>query len=207
MAKTAKQKPYNWTPKEIATLRAKAPTMPVRDLVKLIGRSKCAVSGEMRRQGLNIYSRRKWTAEQIEAVRNAQPGTTACDLEKRLGHTWAAVRNMARRLGVQLGGKPNWTALDLDALRGMEGLTVAEAAVKLGRTEKAVRWKAQQLGLTLRREVFVRAKRVRRESSGKPPLRAAERHRTCIEWCPECYAPVSNWQEHFERMGHRRRVA
>lgn len=25
-----------------------------------------------------------------------------------------------------------------------------------------------------------------------------------VEWCPKCHAPVSNWQEHYERMGHRR---
>lgn len=27
-----------------------------------------------------------------------------------------------------------------------------------------------------------------------------------LEWCPVCGAPVSNWQEHFERLGHSREV-
>lgn len=28
-----------------------------------------------------------------------------------------------------------------------------------------------------------------------------------VEYCPQCYAPVSNWQEHRIRLGHRRPAA
>jgi hypothetical protein len=127
---------------------------------------------------------------------------------------------MAARLGVRLAAVRPWWRPEEDALlREMDGSTVERASERLGRTLRAVEVRAKMLGvqLTTGRKKYQPRRKLRMnvgatvEQKPKPkPGRKPARRAPCesrLEWCPQCYAPVSNWQEHFERMGHRRSVA
>lgn len=102
--------------------------------------------------------------------------------------------------------KPFWKAEQLEALRRCDGGTVEAAMAATGRSARAVEHKARELGMTLhgyrRSHSYVKAPAVR---PAKMPKRVVVISR--VEYCPKCHAPVSNWQGHFERTGHRREAA
>lgn len=115
---------------------------------------------------------------------------------------------------------PNWTPEQLDELKKYAGaLPCSQIGKMLGRSKDAVKNKITSLDLPR----FVVTFEVRQKAptkskttpSPREPLVALYKNHTKrfvtqedastrIEWCPQCFSPVSNWQEHFERLGHKR---
>lgn len=94
-------------------------------------------------------------------------------------------------------------------------MDLAELAALIGRTERSVHMKADLLGIKLKPTGRLRNGRFPR--APQPPKRRYEKTApialaparkqpevSCLENCPQCRAPVSNWAQHYERMGHRR---
>jgi hypothetical protein len=122
---------------------------------------------------------------------------------------------------------PFWSPEQLEELNALAGKkSCAQIGKIVGRTKDAVRHKINELGLSqfaLSFEAQQKAKTKPKDVPKKPPLVARFKNHaaaakkeeqarrqiyhqepTKIEWCSTCYAPVSNWGEHFERTGHRR---
>ncbi len=96
-----------------------------------------------------------------------------------------------------------WALRDL--ICTMPARALSDCAVQLGvALHKAPRKSSERRSTTDLANQRAAAQNSQRK--GRPALRQMERGGTCIEWCPQCFAPVSNWTEHFERMGHRRPV-
>jgi len=223
---TENGKPYNWTPREIETLRRLHGSTRVRDLVPILGRSKDAVVGKMKHLGLPFFDPSVWTAEQIEMVRSAVPGTPARRVARKAGHTARETMHKAAELGVTLVRHLHWTPEQVELLRAKgAALDCAKLAALTGKSPRGVRSKADALGIRVKASARMWGPKKRRTpgkrrgvvdaramspaaGSGRPMRLVPARKRSeasRLEWCPECGAPVSNWQQHTERMEHRRR--
>jgi len=208
-------KTYRWSDAELDTLRALSATTRVADLARITGRSKKSVLFQIRKLGLENLARRMWTLEEVAAIRAAGPEVKVRDLARQLGRTTLSVYQRSRSLDLPRRKYSRWTEEQLATLRAMAGsVPVERIAEATDKSARAVRWKAQQLGLSLRQKgspalrrprVDPRPERARENAPRKKRLRVEVASH--IEWCKECGAPVSNWQQHFERVGHRRPAA
>jgi hypothetical protein len=152
---------------------------------------------------------RRWTGAQIAELRKGVAASVPVDdLAEQLGRTRRAVAGMARRLGLDKVSKcRRWSVREDGVLRRQRGRSIddAEAALRpYGRNRKAVTARARALGVRL---CDVRGQHRQAVTAVMRATPSELGIRTRIEWCPQCRAPVSNWQEHYERMGHRRPVA
>lgn len=202
---------------------------------QLPGRSRHAVWTRARALNSPTVSPWWWTEEQNAVLRDAAGKLTARELAKRLGRSAKAVRSQALMLGVELmRWKPEemrgyWSP-ELEArLRGLAPThTPTQAAAELGRTDRSVRLRAAKIGLRMRdgrkrqgqRSGISGERAASARKVGKPRTatvkasialmpalrRPAASEVSRLEWCPECHAPVSNWAQHYERSGHRRRA-
>ena len=220
-----------WTPEEIAVLYRWAAKKSGREIALLAGHTRAATLRKMALLGLRgMPSGRqpRWTAVQMEALRRVpidRPQMTCRAFAVEQGMTVETVRHWARKIGFQFYSGFFWDAQDVERLRSLAPeKTLRELAAELGRSPRAVRSKLAALGLKCahqprpRREpaatpqpVRVRVVRLPKEKTASiaAPRRIRPRRIEVsrIEYCPRCHAPVSNWGEHFERMGHRRTVA
>lgn len=119
-----------------------------------------------------------WTEHEIAKLRQLSGTMSSAEIGKILGRTKDAVKSQRNRWGL-----PSYVRV-----YGTPTETVEAAPVSLPVAPKAVPV-------------------VLRKVSG-PPLRqkAPSREWPPLEYCPECGAPVSNWEEHHQRMGHRRQA-
>jgi AraC-like DNA-binding protein len=204
-----------WTAAELDTLRALSASTRVTDLARIVGHSKGSVVCKIRKYGLENLCRRPWTPDELAAIRAVTPETTARELARQLGRTPASVYQQGTRLGISFRRNLPWTAEQLDLLRHMAGHAFAERIAKAtGRTARAVQQKAEKLGLPLKQHGVRLERRSRVDQRAACAREKAPRRRrprpefvAQLEWCKQCGAAVSNWQQHFERMGHRRPVA
>lgn len=120
-------------------------------------------------------------------------------------------------------GKP-WTEKEITALHKLAGTMSSPAIGKeLKRSGDSVKNKLKNLGLPSfapkkmdKPAPLPVAPKVVKGSAWRgmaivnaKPLRKKEvvASRGYVEYCTQCFAPVSNWSEHFERIGHRRPAA
>lgn len=165
---------------------------------------------------------RRWTPEEIEALRASTPDMSISYLMGLTGRSRDAVSGMLARLGLT-GGRSwhRWSGKEDALLRMLNGCTYKAAVAALGvfgRTPRAVENRARCLGVALKHMRRVRGVTGRQMPSSaghakRIVVRPARRggrsavRRLAVEYCPQCRAPVSDWQGHYERMGHRRPVA
>lgn len=122
---------------------------------------------------------------------------------------------------------PNWTLVQVEELKRLAGtIPCSQIGKILDRTKDAVKNKINSLGLPRfgltfehQQKAIKKPKQVKvvepipvrepmvalyqnHEAAAKKVTRTEVMSR--IEWCPQCYSPVSNWAEHFERQGHKR---
>lgn len=123
---------------------------------------------------------------------------------------------------------PNWTLAQTEELKKLAGtMPCSQIGKILDRTKNAVNNKIAILGLPRFATTFQgqqkalkkpkHVKVVEPKSVKEPMVALYKNHEAAaaklvtrtevpsrIEWCPQCYSPVSNWAEHFERQGHKR---
>jgi hypothetical protein len=174
------------------------------------------------------------TPAQQAAIRAADGKLCAEELARQLCLSPNTVHRYAQRMGVALNMMRRWTTEEDQALRDAASQGARAAAQATGHTNNAVRYRASLLGIKitrcrLRKAPAVRApavrpakvravKQVSKSASqrvsqsaslrvSRPALRQVEDRGSRIEYCSQCGAPVSNWEQHYERMGHRRAAA
>lgn len=174
-----------------------------------------------------------WTREQLAALRNLKPGITIAKFARKHGLGRLSVMYRARVMGVHFRPDTELrrqaearirelaathTAREVAAVLGWNHWRVRDWARRMGgvKFNGTARPETRKLALAPEPEKSARARP--RENNGtaghpwKTPRREAPQtlsgerflQQSVIEWCPECFAPVSNWQEHHERMGHAR---
>lgn len=222
-----------WTEDERRVLRENAGKLSGREIAALVGRPRMATLKKMSDMGLvGMPAGRspQITQAQLDAIRAVRPGVSLRKLAKQIGLGSHCVRHWARKLGIRVQGCARFTPAECDALRAMDGkATLAVAAAELGRPRDTVSRKAHLMQVCLlpsKRLGRARASKpaARRGSEPakvrlrKPPALKPEKKKpaialaparkqpevSCLENCPQCRAPVSNWAQHYERMGHRR---
>jgi hypothetical protein len=218
--------PLRFTAAEDKAIRAGVKAgKPPGEIAAQIGRSRHAVWSRARALNGPAVSPWYWTPEQNAMLIDAAGALTAKELAKKVRRSAKAVRSQAEALGVTLmRWKPEemhgyWAPEAEARLRALAPThTPTQASVALGRTDRSVRIKAAKMGLRMRdgRMRLGSAARARgpakRQKVAKPIELVRARPKPvaqevpCIEFCPECHAPVSNWAQHYERMGHRRRA-
>ena len=218
-----------WTEAELALLREFAGTKPAREIARLVGHTLMATQMKMcmlRLQGFRVGAvplppdapRAMGTPEQQAAIRAAGSTQSSEALARQLGLSPNTVRRYAQRLGVALKRTTPWTAAEDQALRETAHQGAKAAALATGRTLAAVDNRARLLHIRfVRPQAKKMPARVRRVAAPvvrvvatkkqATPLRQVEYRGSRIEYCQQCGAPVSNWEKHFERMGHRRNAA
>ena len=176
------------------------------------------------------------TPEQMDALRNVPPGISGQQFAQMHGVGEEAVRHWVRKLGITLTPASRWTEKQNQQLRDLAPThTATQIAALIGRSRSSVWSKAHVLGVEPVREGLRPPKRLarapkppkaapgpklcrpRKAAASTPrktkaaPAKAAVPIRKPtppqLEYCPTCHAPVSNWQEHYKRMGHRRPAA
>lgn len=124
--------------------------------------------------------------------------------------------------GNELSTRTNiWTEHEIARLKQLSGtMSSSEIGKILGRTKDAVKAQRNRWGLPSFIPAYARASEVVQAApeppktspvalrqAPKPPLRQkAVRIEGTVEYCPECHAPVSNWDDHFYRSGHKKRA-
>jgi hypothetical protein len=208
-----------WRDDEIEQLRAMAATHTLPAAAKVLNRRYKAVQEKARTLGVKFVAcgrpgrprttppraaqvREKrpprvvlfpqWTEEQESTLR-ALAGQPLSVIAPQVGRTREAVRKHAARLGVRLGAEPR-------RARAPKPERVCVERVKAVREPRAARTAKAPRPDRVR---VVKAPAVR---LAKEPARKVVRREVVsrIEYCRECGAPVSNWEQHFERLGHRR---
>jgi hypothetical protein len=192
-------------------------------LARQLGLSGECVRHWARKMGVRFETGRLYSEADCALLRELAGKVTAKEAAARLGRTCAQIWEKARRMRIAFLDSSAWTEEESERLRGLAGrVTAARAAELLGRTAFAVRGKALRMGIPFKREPrpkreSVERRLVKREIARQAapsataacrPARVRDRRMEVsrVEWCGECHAPVSNWQQHYERMGHRRRV-
>ncbi len=148
-----------------------------------------------------------WTDEQIAALKAITPEDTAAAFGAKYGISKNGVIKKAWRLGVKFVRAYDWAPADLETLTRLCGdKTAKEIAAILGRNEDNIHKQASRMGMSFkeRRSCKISAPRPRARdrrvhASPVQVIRVFERE---LAYCPQCHAPVSNWSQHYERMGH-----
>jgi hypothetical protein len=126
-----------------------------------------------------------WTEEELTRLKELAGTMTARQIGEKIGRGYHGISKQLRKLGLQTWKPP-----------------VKEVPVRLPKPvkakveNKAPEPKPKPVAKPAQAPVALRKKEVKR------PLIHGE-----VEWCPECFAPVSNWNEHYQRLGHRRPAA
>ena len=101
---------------------------------------------------------RKWTAKEVALLKELYPECPIGEIAKRLGRTVAAVENRAHYLGLKRKSYLDklWTAEELQLLRELYPTRedIQDIAERIGWSPRAVRGKADYLGLIKRRITY-----------------------------------------------------
>jgi hypothetical protein len=93
----------------------------------------------------------KWTKEELRLLKKLYPNTITVDIAEKLGKPLYVVAYQARKLGLKKAeGHFKWTDKQIAYLKKAfpdHRLTIEEIADHLGKGIKAVRTKANQIGL------------------------------------------------------------
>ena len=126
-----------------------------------------------------------WTEEEITRLRDLAGKHSAREISTILGRGYHGISKKIRQLSL-----PRWVK------------PVKERPV---RVRKPVKAKVEP------KPVQARPTPVPKPVAVPVVLYKPEKKRPAVhgqlEWCSQCFAPVSNWQEHFQRLGHRRPAA
>ena len=149
--------------------------------------------------------RRKWPASDVAYLRTNARTLTLHQMAEHLGRTFFQVECKMTREKIKYGTfEFVWTPAREAKLRSLLGKqTCQQIAETLGTTYHVVKRHGERERLSFARTkkpkpVQVKPEVVRVKSD--PPTRVCEIVGR-LTWCPTCHAPVSNWQEHKERMG------
>ena len=207
-----------WTDAEIATLRELLGTMTAGQIGERIGRNKSGVLKKVRRLGLQNrqYDKsEKWPDPLIESLKTRGPNMTARDFMKEYGLTKDSVYNHAKKFKIKFKLDVFWTPEKIEFVR--QSKSAASVSRILGIGKDSVLRIAKRSGIILEEtRVHTEPKQATqrtREAQKRVPTKTAtyrrsgREERSRIEYCPVCHSPVSDWQGHFERQGHRRPVA
>ncbi len=197
--------PLQWSEEMLAILRANAGKMKAKDIGKLVGRGETATRIKIQRLGLKPFVQgytSLWTPEQVEILRKADPRAGVHVFQKLFGYGETSIRKKARQLGIKFIASAGWTPEQIDRVKNAPpSLTARELAKEIGKSLAAVHHKRHKLGITgvpgSRRPKSEPARKV--HATPIQIIRVTER---TIDYCPQCHAPVSNWSQHYERMGH-----
>lgn len=165
---------------------------------------------------------KQWTAEEDTVVRQWAGVKTNREIGSMVGRTKASVSSRSGRLGVNsfpVGGiTKNGTPWSDEERKALRYSMSARAAMKAtGRTENAVEKMAKRLGVKFmsqrivicapEKKVVVKTPMVRSKPTPiDKPRKVEAPYVSRLEYCPICCSPVSDWQGHYERMGHRRQA-
>lgn len=190
-----------WTSEEVVRLRSLVGTMTTREMAAVMDRSRDSILNKLDYLKMATTAPRQvdeWTEDQILALRsvieNRSGATTAAQLT---GKSVRAIYKKAKRLNLTFGRSTWWTKTEEEFIRETAGtLTALQLADKLGRGDKTIRWKAQEMGVDLK--------------SGKP-LRK-EHFSALSRWTPEQvqalrdFAPTLNLSEMAAKVGRSERA-
>lgn len=151
-----------WTESEIEQLRELAGKIDTRAIAKQTGRSKPSVATKMAKLGLKGKPsgwQYPWTAEQIEALKSGiDRNIGAHAIARETGKSKPAIYKRARMLGLDMTSQRHWTDANIECLRANgPSMTANELMPLLKRSDKTIRWKAQDIGISLKK-VFRSAK-------------------------------------------------
>lgn len=101
-----------WTENDINILKENYKLMEIKDLAKLLGRSRSSVGTKLNRLGL---SRVLWSNEELEYLINNYPTVKGIDIAKKLKRSENSIYHKANRLGLVRRGEnrePRYYLLD-----------------------------------------------------------------------------------------------
>jgi len=159
----------------------------------------------------------KWSDAEVSQLRELLGKATAAQIGARIGRTKSGVLKKVRSLGLQnpqIDKTEKWSEPLIEKLKTLGPTMTAKAfREKYGLAKDSVYNHAKKFKIKFLLEPRT-PKKKNPVGDGKRVTKAmpAERKRYAkkepcrIEWCSTCGSPVSNWQEHFERLGHRRQV-
>lgn len=220
-------KTTRWTKSEEKKLRRRVGRASAAEIGAAMDRSKNAILSKirlLRLEGMKRGGRTPWTAARMEALKAEGPRGTAARFAAAHGLPLHSVRYWARKFEVRFSNtRLPWTEAELNKLRGSR--TVEEALAATGRSRDAVLHKATEEGVFLAGQRGPRT--AAKQTAVKPqepkkiePVKrtAARRQRTAVEckaptvgkakapeplrvdYCTHCRCPVSNWEQHWERI-------
>jgi hypothetical protein len=205
-----KQRPWFWSDAEKAALREAENKWTARELAVRFNRSEQAVRTYAEGFGITLARTmtgryRLWTAAQHDELRALAPARNARQLAEHFGRGVRAIADRAYRLGVvlqRLPGQPGRPA------EPREPRLVREPKPEV-KPKQPKPMKLPALAVTRTPTALVEERKgTRGQGLGtrttKPRPVRREAQLPALEWCGKCRAPVSNWQQHYERMGHRR---
>lgn len=205
-------KQSKWTDEQVSTLKEMVGKFTSTQIGEKIGRTKDAVLKKM--ATLGIQGTKKgfqggWTDEQIEKLKLLCATMTAHQFATENGFTDDQVYGKAKALGIRMRPVLLWTPESIEVLRSSKN--AGEAAKSIGKTLRAVRKKAKEIGYVFpENTVVTRSSDTPKRDRKKVINLAPEKKRyvtqeTCrVEWCKTCGSPVSDWAGHTARIGCRR---
>ena len=220
MTESTKPKRFadKWTDSQIAKLKELLGTMSAGQIGERIGRTKSSVIKKVR--GLGLQNRQhdrceKWPLPLIEKLKTLGPGMTAKAFMAEYGLTKYSVYYHAKKFNIKFVPDVFWTPARIDVIRQAGNATDAAKALGVGRDAVLRQSKRSDIILKETRvnnPVKQAPMRVRTAQKRVPAVKATYKRygreeRSRIEYCPQCHAPVCDWQAHFDRMGHRRPLA
>lgn len=182
--------PRGWTPEQVAALRAKPKEMTAREFAALHGLDTRAVMQWAKKFGVSRGPIRTFTAEEAARIRELASTMTAREIAAELGKPLHSVRDKALAMGVHFTSGKRGPRPEKYRARPERQYVKPPWTPEQDELLRASAGRCQAAELVRRGGVELRRMDVQSVSR--------------IEWCGDCGAPVSNWDEHYERMGHRR---
>ena len=204
--------PPIWTGEQVATLREMVGKFSSKEIGVKVERAFTSVLKKIEQLGLSGKKRGiqkgtqlAWTKHQVEQLRFRGPHMTVIQFAKEYGLTENQVRGKVRTTGVKMLPAILWTPEQVEALRECKSAT--EASKRLGKSRKAVLNKARKLGYVFPEQVHRETPSATRKPEKKSlPAKKTKEYKSTLVWCPTCHSPVSNWDEHFERIPECKKV-
>lgn len=200
---------YNqWTPEQVEVLKAHAGKLSCPEIGKLVGKSRGSVCVKIRALGLTGIAKNNpnvWTVEMLEKLKLLSSGTTLLQLSREIGIGETRISMKAKQLGIKIM-RGDWWRNDEDSLlyQLAGSMTAKEIGLRLGRSRSSVHTRAYRLNINLTgagARPKPKPRGPRRKSIPRPQVKPVKSVERSIDICPKHQCPVSNWQEHRERLG------
>jgi hypothetical protein len=205
-------KQNKWSDEEVAILKEMVGKFTSTKIGEKIGRTKDAVLKKMAYlgiQGIKKGFQGGWTDEQIEKLKLLCSTMTAHQFAQANGFTQDQVYGKAKTLGIKMAPALLWTPEIIEILRSSK--SAGEAARKIGKTLRAARKKAREIGYVFPETTVVtrssdtpKRDRIKVNNSGPAKKRYVTQESCRVEWCKTCGSPVVDWVGHTARIGCRR---